>query len=803
MKFDRGVHLPEADVWLDPWDPKPRAFVSHAHTDHVAPHDQVVCSKPTAGLLERRFGRGAGSLLAREFGQRFALDGRGEFEAELWPAGHVLGSAQVLIRRLRDGATLLYTGDFKLRRGESAEALEARQADTLVMETTFGRPRYVQPPAEEVLTGILHFVLAALEEDLVPMLGAYSLGKTQELLVALGKRSPGLRFLLHRSAEAATRFYGEQGYPLPPWEVLDNATSFAGQVVIVPPSVLRSQQLRKVRNRVSAVVTGWALDRNAAFRYQVDEAFPLSDHADYPSLLRFVQMVAPQRVLTLHGFADDFARDLRARGFEAWSLTGTNQLELFGAEDEAPPFDVLSGAEGVELSAKYGFGSFVRVCEEIAGISGKSRKVERLAEYLREPEPAALRDVVTYLAGRPFDRAEALRTAQVGWAVSKRALLEASGRGEAEYRKIAVGQNDAGRVARLLLEGRTDGQDASWEEMRDFFRDLAEARGPVAKSALLSARLHKMDAAGGAFVIKILSGDLRIGLKEGLVEEALAQAFSQPFEAVRRARLLTGSLGKTAELAKTGLLHTAEVTPFVPLSSMLASPEETAEAIWERLAGERSRVWLEHKFDGIRAQLHRVGDRVEIYSRDLRNVTQEFRELTVPAAGLGADVILDGEIIASAAGRRLGFSDLQKRLGRRGEGDLFQGVAVPVRFLAFDLLWCGGRGYLDRPLRERREAMEKLHWPGAIELVTQIWAESPSEVEAAFKKARLRGNEGLMAKDPESRYQPGRRGHSWLKLKRPLATLDCVVVSVEEGHGKRSHVPKHLGDGSDVGGKNC
>lgn len=789
VKFDRGVFLPQADLWLDPPEAKERAFISHAHTDHVAPHRQVLCSPATGILLQRR-SIATGTLTCQPFAQPFPLDDRGEFEAELWPAGHVLGSAQILVRRRRDGATLLYTGDFKLRPGEAAEAIAVQPAGTLVMETTFGRPQYVHPPAEEVLANLLRFLREALEEGRVPMLGAYALGKTQELLVALGRRAPELRFLLHRSAAAITQFYQEQGYPLPPWEVLGADPPAAGKVVIVPPSVLRSQQLRQVRNRVTAVVTGWALDRSAAFRYQVDDAFPLSDHADYPSLLRFVEGVAPQRVLTLHGFADEFARDLRARGWEAWSLTGVNQLELFREDADSPASEdpPVLAARKSKSSGPGSFGDFVRTCEAIAAASGRSDKVEQLAALFRELEGDALIDAATYLSGRPFDRTAAVRSAQVGWAFCKRALLEATRRGEAEYRKIAAGQNDAGRIARLMLEGRTTPQEGSWGELRAFFQETADARGPVAKVALLSDRLRKMGAVEGAYVIKILAGDLRIGLKEGLVEEALAGAFGQPVEAVRKAHLLTGSLGRTADLARTGKLETASITPFVPLSCMLASPEETAAGVWQRLGEDGKPVWLEDKFDGVRAQLHRTGDRVEIYSRDLRRLTAEFGELAEAASALRHDVILDGEIIASGVGRHLSFFDLQKRLGRRREGDLFQGAAVPVRFLAFDLLWCDGTGFLDRPLRERRAILETLALPDSFERVACTWAESPSGVEAAFKAARGRGNEGLMAKDPDSPYLPGRRGLAWLKLKQPLATLDCVVVAAEQGHGKRSHV---------------
>ena len=220
---------------------------------------------------------------------------------------------------------------------------------------------------------------------------------------------------------------------------------------------------------------------------------------------------------------------------------------------------------------------------------------------------------------------------------------------------------------------------------------------------------------------------------------------------------------------------------------MLASPSDSADEIWERL-GSAGSVWIEDKFDGIRAQLHKIGDRVEIFSRDLRPLHAEFAELLEPARRLPADVILDGEIVAYAAGKRLTFQDLQKRLGRKRDADLFFGPEIPVRFVAFDLLWHDGETLLARPLEERRSRLDALSLAEPFEPLAVLRAASGEAIEEAFRLARKRGNEGLIAKDAASAYTPGRRGMSWLKLKKAMTTLDCVVVRAEEGHGKRSHV---------------
>ncbi|MEM1294145.1 MAG: ATP-dependent DNA ligase [Verrucomicrobiota bacterium] len=783
VEFRRGAFLSELDLWLDPHDRKPEAFVSHAHADHVAPHQTAICSATTKLFVEKRFGR-RGELMGYEFGKAFDYK---DHRVELIPAGHILGSAQIHLDG--ENGSLLYTGDFKLRTGVASEATEAKHADTLIMETTYGIPKYRLPPNEEVVEDMVRFVRESLEEGTTPMLAAYSLGKAQEVMMALGRRAPELQFLLHPSAAKMSRIYREIGYALPPYQSLEPGSRFEGQVVIAPPNAIRSQQLRKVKNRTTAMISGWGIDPSARFRYQVDHVFPLSDHADYDDLLRYVEMVQPQRILTLHGYADEFSADLRARGWEAWSLTGENQLELFGAAPSTanPQTTLTQNGDSLRALHHSEFRNFAEIGEAIAATTGKLKKVELLADYFSHLDLDALPFAVVFLSGKPFERTDQHKSLSVGWAITRRALLEATNRTEAEYRQIAQGQGDSGRAAFLLLEGKTQPASFSLRQIRDHFEELAAARGPVAKAKLLSSLLCELHPLEGKYLVKLLSGDLRIGLKEGLIEEAISLAFDAPVAKVRRAHMLTGKIGQTATLAKSGQLEAAKVTPFVPIKVMLASPEETADGIWKRL-GESGQVWLEDKFDGIRAQLHKSGSEVQLFSRDLRPLHAEFHELLDPARELRDDVIFDGEIIAYAEGKKLTFFDLQKRLGRLNDSDLFLGASVPVRFIAFDLLWLNGEGLLDRPLEERRKLLESVDVAEPFEVCSVRQAGSETEIEAEFKAARQRDNEGLIAKDPLSGYSPGLRGLSWLKLKKPMATLDCVVVKVEQGHGKRNHV---------------
>jgi DNA ligase-1 len=301
-------------------------------------------------------------------------------------------------------------------------------------------------------------------------------------------------------------------------------------------------------------------------------------------------------------------------------------------------------------------------------------------------------------------------------------------------------------------------------------------------------------------------------LKEGLLEEAIATAFDAPLAEVKRTNLLLGNIGETAVYAARKTLSSASLAPFRPVKFMLASPEQTAEDIWKRVTAWSAAVaektgadpallpaselktviesvpisWVEDKYDGIRCQLHKVGARVALYSRDLKEITAMFLELVDAVQVASRDFVLDGEIVAMREGEVLPFSDLQKRLGRR-ESDLFLRDEIPVHFIAFDLLWRDGESWLTRPLKERRTALEELLPPSLrLALVTRVF--SAEDIEIEFTAARARGNEGLMIKDPEGVYSPGRRGLAWLKLKKAYASLDCVVVGAEYGHGKRREV---------------
>jgi DNA ligase-1 len=781
VRYERGIYLPAQKLWLDPWEPKRFAFVSHAHSDHIAPHDEIIVSEVTARLMQTRLpGKRFEHIVP--FNETRSIR---DVEVTLLPAGHIFGSAQLFVSSPE--GTLLYTGDFKLRPGKSAEPAQWREAETLIMETTFGRPRYHFPPAERVVKEIVDFCRDTIDDGAVPVLLGYSLGKAQEILCAL--EGADLTPMLHGSVYQMTRIYEQFGQSFCKY-IRYKPSNLAGKVIVCPPSAKGSSMLDKIPRKRVAMISGWAVDPNAIYRHQVDVAFPLSDHADYNDLLRYVDLVKPKRVLTLHGFAAEFARDLRERGIDAWALSAENQLDLpMATAVVAGGSPASKTIADTPASAESEFREFAEVGESIGATAAKLEKIRFLADYLRTLNREQLPIAATYFTGRVFAQSD-LRTLQVGGSIIYRAILGAADLSEAEFRQIAYSHGDAGKSAFEALDGRTKPEPFTLTASREFFDSLQKVRGPIVKKELLQNRLSIISAREGQYIVKILTGDLRIGLREGLVEEAIARAFDVPPDDVREANMVLGDIGATATLASRNELNRAELSIFRPIKCMLATPESTAEAIWARFEHAQI-VYAEDKFDGIRAQLHRTTERVEIFSRDLRRITDQFPELADYVRNFSVDLILDGEIIAFEEGRKLTFFDLQKRLGRKDEGaDLFSPASadVPVAFVAFDLLWLDGRSLLRRPLRERRELLRSLSLPPQFQVSEVFAAKSAAEIEQIFQQARRRLNEGIMIKDPESTYLPGRRGLFWFKLKKELATLDVVVVAVERGHGKRNNV---------------
>src|SRR5438046_1250535 len=482
VRFVRAVWLRNHDRWLDPVDAKRFAFISHAPSDHIAPHQEIIISEPTARLLQSRLpGHRIEHVLP--FGGERIVRG---VDVTLLPAGHIFGSAQCFLS-LGD-ETLLYTGDFKLRPGKSAEQAQWRHAETLIMETTFGLPRYRFPPTEQVINQMISFCRETIDAGYVAVLLGYSLGKAQEILCSL--EGAGLSPILHGSVYRMTRIYEQFGQSFCKY-VRYNANDVAGRVLICPPSANRSHLLERILHKRVAMMSGWAVDPNAVYRYQVDAAFPLSDHADYDDLIRYVELVKPRRVFTLHGFAAAFACDLRARGVEAWALTEQNQMELhLPATDNALPVDpraeVSRTAESTQdrfhkqpSDTRSEFLAFAKVGEAIAAIPAKLEKIRLLSNYFCELTSEQLPIITTYFTGRAFAQSDP-RTLQVGWSLIVRTLQGATKIDDAAYHSIAARHGDAGKTAFEVLDGRTSPRPFTIVESRELFEILHRASGPLA-----------------------------------------------------------------------------------------------------------------------------------------------------------------------------------------------------------------------------------------------------------------------------------------------------------------------------------
>ena len=427
---------------------------------------------------------------------------------------------------------------------------------------------------------------------------------------------------------------------------------------------------------------------------------------------------------------------------------------------------------------------FTVVANAISATTRKSIKERLLADYMAPLDDASLERAAVFFSGGPFPRREE-RVTGVGYATIAEAIVEATGRTEEELMAAWPKYADLGDTAAELFP--SDGRTITLSELGEHFDLLAATSGAVEKKSVLATLFRKVDAQGARFIVKILQNEFRIGLQEGLVESAIAKAFGRTLEAVRKANMFSGDIGAAALLARSDALNSAKMALFHPFAFMLAQPEEDPDEI---VAALGAGAFADDKYDGIRAQIHSDGREVRIYSRTLDNVTHRFPEVESAVLELGHSVIFDGEIVAFRD-RVLPFAMIQKRLGRKTISEKLLAEA-PVVFFAFDLLYLDGEPLFEIPLSERvtrlSAALSGTRASSALRLSDQSPIRDAAHVDELFDAARTRANEGLVVKAPGSIYTPGRRGKSWLKYKKALATLDCVVTAAEYGHGKRRSV---------------
>lgn len=453
---------------------------------------------------------------------------------------------------------------------------------------------------------------------------------------------------------------------------------------------------------------------------------------------------------------------------------------------------------------------FVRLAEalaEVADLSGRHDKADRLGTLLADLGDADLARAARWAAGRVFPLSDQ-RTVSVGFAALRKATAHATGADPDELQAALVRLGDPGDVAAGAVEALLPPAEPTLTlaDLDSFFETIAETRGSGKKTEQVAEMLGQVTPVEARFLVKLLAGELRIGMLEGGVESALARLYDRKGEAVRRANMLTGDIGETAVLARHDRLAEARLHLFHPIKFMLASPAEASDE--RTLAEEVGRqlpppVAVEDKFDGIRAQAHVSADpgdpdlhgvseggaHVALFSRTLDSIERAFPDLVGPLAALAdaspEGLILDGEIVpVDAAGAVVPFQALQRRLGRKTASAELQ-AEVPVAFVAYDVLAWDDQPTFDLAYRDRQRLLDRLPFAPPLVRTTVTEVDDLDTLDSLFDAARGRGNEGLMVKGLGSPYKPGRRGRDWLKVKKALATLDVVVTSVERGHGGR------------------
>jgi DNA ligase-1 len=453
---------------------------------------------------------------------------------------------------------------------------------------------------------------------------------------------------------------------------------------------------------------------------------------------------------------------------------------------------------------------FAQTAEAVGATTKRLEKAAILGAYFAALPDDDLVRAARFLAGYTFPQRDG-RTTSVGGAALLAAILAVSGADEAHLRGRLVARGDVGDVAQEAFGVSPQAVTPPTLTLADvgtFLEMLAATSGTKRKVALVADLLRQASPLEAKYAVKLLGGDLRIGLKEGAVEDAVARLAGVTVGQIQWVNMLEGDIGETARLARHGLLGQARMRLFHPIKFMLATPAAGLADVARQMPPVFA---VEDKFDGIRAQAHVAphvegdgvlhgvaveGRRVALFSRTLDEITASFPDLVAPLArllppggterGKSPGLILDGEIIPVQGGVTLPFLELQKRLGRKTLTDALR-ADVPVAFVAYDVLYANGEVLIERPFSERRATLETLPTGGqAARRADSALFSDTAALDAAFEAARARGNEGLMVKDPASAYKPGRRGRDWLKIKRALATLDVVVTAAQVGEGRRS-----------------
>jgi DNA ligase 1 len=428
--------------------------------------------------------------------------------------------------------------------------------------------------------------------------------------------------------------------------------------------------------------------------------------------------------------------------------------------------------------------------DKVKGTKSKNEKVALLAGYLKELEPGDALVAARVASGRSSERGSK-DEAQVGYSTLLDVLREVTGATREQVSQVYLRHGDLGEVAEELLGAKRERtlfeEQLTLSALGDSFERLRSTKGrgsTAAKRGIVKSLILSATPLEGKYIVKVLTGEMRTGLVSGLLEEAIASAYGLSKADAARAHMVLGDIGVFAKQAAEGDISGVRITPFRPVNFMLAEPFATAGEI----AGHFGRqVYAEFKYDGIRAQVHRSRGEVRVYSRRLEEITASFPEVVAAFARAKGEFVLDGEAVPFANDRPLPFQLLQRRLRRMEDFEEARKNA-PITYFAFDILYRDGKEVLDSPLAERRRLLKEVLDGTPARMAESADVSTEAEIQAAFRRSRDLGYEGLVVKDPESTYAMGKRGSGWVKLKEELDTLDVVIVAAEYGHGKRAGV---------------
>ena len=440
------------------------------------------------------------------------------------------------------------------------------------------------------------------------------------------------------------------------------------------------------------------------------------------------------------------------------------------------------------------FKSLTDLLEQIEATKKRLEITELTANYLRTLTKEEIEPATNMMVGRAFPQ-YSQKTLDVNWSTLTLVLRRVSQFDWNIFSEAMAITGDIGSATKAVLEkGATKKQTQLTQksltitEVKRAFEAIAKTSGSrsrTKKERLITTLFSQATPIEAKYLIKIFMGEMRTGLQEGLMEQAVAKAFRVQVQRVQHASMVLGDIGEVAATLKTeGVegLEKAGFNVFRPVKLMLA---QTAQTVNEALTEQGGKTAFEYKYDGARVQIHKQNGTVQIFSRRLTNVTESLPEIVekVKSSVKARSAIVEGEVVAlDSKGYPIAFQHLMRRFKRVRD---VAGMArrIPLTLYLFDILYVNGESLITLPYTERRQILAQN--AGEIMLSKQIVTDKAEEAESFLKEAIASGHEGLMAKKLDSRYTPGSRGKKWLKIKTVLEPLDLVITAAEYGYGRR------------------